>query len=169
MQKDRCLKTGGGGRGSQENLCKMLSARAAVARAARGRLWNHGRRYFNRQLRAAGEALRLPLVRTLRHEQSRLSGLRRRVDGRKIVEDGAEAAQGHGGAGVDDLAPQHLSGSVAAARAEAKLRSKNKNASTRPWGAGARGNCTHVISRGLTISAAPRGVRSVGHGRYIPR
>ena len=27
MQKDRCLKTGGGGRGSQENLCKMISAR----------------------------------------------------------------------------------------------------------------------------------------------
>ena len=90
---------------------------------------------------------------------------RRRVDGRKIVEDGAEAAQGDRRAGVDDLASQHLSGSIAAARAGAKLRSKNKNASTRPWGAGARGNFTHVISRGLTISAAPRGVSSVGHGR----
>ena len=61
VQKDRCLKTGGGGRGSQENLCKMFSARAAVARAASGRL-DHGRRYLNRKLRAAGEALRLALV-----------------------------------------------------------------------------------------------------------
>ena len=40
----------------------MLSARAAVARAARGRLWNHGRRQLDGQLRAAGEALRLPFV-----------------------------------------------------------------------------------------------------------
>ena len=71
VQKDRCLKTGGGGRGSQENLCKMFSARAAVARAASGRL-DHGRRYLNRQLRAAGEALRFPLVNAMRHEQSRL-------------------------------------------------------------------------------------------------
>ena len=71
MQKDRCLKTGGGGRGSQENLCKMFSARAAVARAASGRL-DHGRRYLNRKLRAAGEALRFPLVNAMRHEQSRL-------------------------------------------------------------------------------------------------
>ena len=69
MQKDRCLKTGGGGRGSQENLCKMFSARAAVARAASGRL-DHGRRYLNRKLRAAGEALRFPLVNAMRHEQS---------------------------------------------------------------------------------------------------
>ena len=143
MQKDRCLKTGGGGRGSQENLCKMLSARAAVARAARGRLWNHGRRQLDGQLRAAGEALGLPLVRTLRHEQSRDG---RRVDGRKIVEDGAEAAQGHGGAGVDDLASQHLSGSIAAARAGAKLGSKNKNASTRDRGVGARQNFAQRIS-----------------------
>ena len=82
-----------------------------------------------------------------------------RVDRRKIVEDGAETAQRDRRAGVDDLASQHLFGSIVAARAEAKLRSKNKNASTRPWGAGARGNCTQVISRGLTISAAPRGVR----------
>ena len=167
MQKDRCLKTGGGGRGSQENLCKMLSARAAVARAARGRLWNHGRRYFNRQLRAAGEALRLPLVRTLRHEQSRLSGLRRRVDGRKVVEDGAETAQGHRRAGVDDLAPQHLSGSIAAARAEAKLRSKNKNASTRDRGVGARGNFYQVTVGLRQNCGAPRGVRTGGHGLAI--
>ena len=34
----------------------------------------------------------------------------RRVDRRKIVEDGAETAQGHGRAGVDDLASQHLFG-----------------------------------------------------------
>jgi len=40
----------------------MFSARAAVARAARGRL-DHGRRYLNRKLRAAGEALRLTLLR----------------------------------------------------------------------------------------------------------
>ena len=49
----------------------MLSARAAVARAARGRL-DHGRRQLDGQLRAAGEALGLPLVWTLRHEEARL-------------------------------------------------------------------------------------------------
>ena len=87
------------------------------------------------------------------------------VDGRKIVEDGAETAQGHRRAGVDDLASQHLSGSIVAARAEAKLRSKNKNASTRPWGAGARGNCTVMTGRVVANSDAPRGVRSAGHGR----
>ena len=56
----KCKKTDvakGEGRGSQENLCKMFSARAAVARAARGRL-DHGRRYLNRKLRAAGDATR---------------------------------------------------------------------------------------------------------------
>ena len=114
----------------------------SVQRAARGRLWNHGRRYFNRQLRAAGEALRLPLVRTLRHEQSRLSGLRRRVDGRKVVEDGAETAQGDRRAGVDDLASQHLFGSIVAARAEAKLRSKTKMLLRGPGGP-ARGEIAH--------------------------
>ena len=116
MQKDRCLKTGGGGRGSQENL--------------------------------------------------RVG--RRRVDRRKIVEDGAETAQRDRRAGVDDLASQHLFGSIVAARAEAKLRSKNKNASTRPWGVGARGNLIQTTVGLRQKSGAPRGVRSVGHGRYIP-
>ena len=85
VQKDRCLKTGGGGRGSQENLCKMLSARAAVARAARGRLWNHGRRQLDGQLRAAGEALRFAFLRTVRHEQSRLDFQRLRQQ-RRVLE-----------------------------------------------------------------------------------
>ena len=40
----------------------MVSARAAVARAARGRLWNHGRRQLDGQLRAAGEALGLRMA-----------------------------------------------------------------------------------------------------------
>ena len=61
----------------------MFSARAAVARSASGRL-DHGRRYLNRKLRAAGEALRLPLVRTLRHEQSRLDFQRLRQQRRVL-------------------------------------------------------------------------------------
>ena len=91
---------------------------------------------------------------------------RRRVDGRKIVEDGAETAQGHGGAGVDDLAPQHLFASIAA-RAEAKLGSKNKNASTRDRGVGARGNFYQVTVGLRQNCGAPRGVRTGGHGLAI--
>ena len=107
VQKDRCLKTGGGGRGSQENLCKMLSARAAVARAARGRL-DHGRRYLNRKLRAAGEALRLPLVWTLRHEQSRLDFQRLRQQRRVLepLDHGLLALDARVGDGTDLAAPK---------------------------------------------------------------
>ena len=60
-----------------------------------------------------------------------------------------------------------LSGSVVAARAEAKLRSKNKNASTRDRGVGARGNFYQVTVGLRQNCGAPRGVRTGGHGLAI--
>ena len=54
-----------------------------------------------------------------------------------------------------------------AARAEAKLRSKNKNASTRDRGVGARGNFYQVTVGLRQNCGAPRGVRTGGHGLAI--
>ena len=183
----------------------MLSARAAVARAARGRL-DHGRRQFDGQLRAAGEALRLPLVWTLRHEQSRLDFQRLRQQRRvlKSLDHGLLALDARVGDGTDFPAPKtrppppveglverdgilrldqinkrvpdvalvlKVDGQVEEVVfsreffIEAKLGSKNKNASTRDQGVGARGNCTVMTGRVVANSDAPRGVRSAGHGR----
>ena len=183
----------------------MLSARAAVARAARGRL-DHGRRQFDGQLRAAGEALGLPLVRTLRHEQSRLDFQRLRQQRRVLesLDHGLLALDARVGDGTDFPAPKtrppppveglverdgilrldqinkrvpdvalvlKVDGQVEEVVfsreffIEAKLGSKNKNASTRDQGVGARGNCTVMTGRVVANSDAPRGVRSAGHGR----